>query len=210
MITVIAGVNGAGKSSLIGSFLRQAGGDYFNPDEVARTLMIKDSSLTDEGANALAWQMGYEELVLSIDEGFDHTFETTLGGDSICELLHTAMDKGQEVRILFCGLASPELHIQRVAERVARGGHHIPEAKIRQRWSSAIHNMLSLIPRCAAVRVYDNSVPAGAAEIPAPIVLFSLAGNQFVEQPVADMPEWAKPLAVAAMKRVLENGYPNA
>jgi predicted ABC-type ATPase len=202
MITVIAGVNGAGKSSIAGASIRCAGGDYFNPDEVARRLMAADAKLSQIDANAQAWKTGYDQLTRAIDDGQDYTFETTLGGNSVCQLLHRAIDQGQEVRIFFCGLASPELHITRVAERVAKGGHDIPEAKIRERWIHAIHNMMGLIPRCTAVRVFDNSIPADT-DGPHPVCLFALQGDHFDSRPVKPMPDWAKPLAGAAIKRVL-------
>ena len=66
MITVIAGVNGAGKSSIAGASIRKKGGEYFNPDEVARDLMAEDSTLSQYDANAKAWTMGYEQLVKAI------------------------------------------------------------------------------------------------------------------------------------------------
>lgn len=205
MITVIAGVNGAGKSSLAGSHLRRLGGDYFNPDEIARSLMAHEPGLTSPQANARAWTMGYELLARAIDEGRDYTFETTLGGHSICQLLHDAIDRGEAVRIFFIGLASPELHIARVAARVARGGHAIPADTIRRRWLGAVHNMIGLIPRCAAVRVFDNSAEDDG-DGPRPVCLFSLVGDRFDSPPLDPMPDWAKPLAGAAMKRVLAEG----
>lgn len=201
MITVVAGVNGAGKSSIAGAKVRSAGGDYFNPDEVARSLMSLHSTLSLNEANAQAWKMGFDQLSRAIDEGQDYIFETTLGGNSICQLLHDAIDRGQEVRIFFCGLTSLELHIERVAARVAKGGHDIPEAKIRERWTGVIHNMLGLIPRCAAVRVFDNSEPADEGG-PQPVCLFSFQGDSFDSLPIEPMPAWAKPLASVAIKRI--------
>lgn len=202
MITVIAGVNGAGKSSIAGASVRNAGGDYFNPDEIARSLMQADAQLSLSQANAQAWKMGFDQLSRAIKDGRDYTFETTLGGNSICQLLHDAIDQGHDVRIFFCGLASPDLHIERVASRVANGGHDIPEDKIRERWKGAIHNMLGLIPKCSAVRVFDNSEPADESG-PHLVCLFSLTGDVFDSHPVNPMPEWAKPLASAAIKRTL-------
>jgi predicted ABC-type ATPase len=202
MITVIAGVNGAGKSSIAGAAIRQAGGDYFNPDEVSKALKSTSPSLSNVEANGEAWQLGYDQLSRAIEEKKDYTFETTLGGHSICKLLHKAIDQGIEVRIFFCGLDSPELHIQRVSERVAKGGHPIPEEKIRERWTHSIHNMLGLIKRCHSVKVFDNSKPADLHG-PHPRCLFYLNQGQFAIPPVPDMPEWAKPLAAAAIKRIL-------
>lgn len=202
MITVIAGVNGAGKSSIAGGWIRRAGGEYFNPDEVAAELITRHPHLSATEANARAWQAGYQQLLRAIEERADFTLETTLGGNSICQLLHQAIDQGQPVQIFFVGLATPDLHIQRVNERVARGGHAIPAEKIRQRWVSAIHNMMGLIPRCAAVRVIDNSTPADQ-QGPHPQCLFSLRQDRFEVPPTDPMPDWAKPLAAIAIARTL-------
>lgn len=202
MITVIAGVNGAGKSSLAGAKLRRDGADYFNPDEVARDLRADNPGLSETEANGQAWQMGYEQLLRAISEGQDFSFETTLGGNTICQTLHDAIDRGEAVRVFFVGLASPELHIARVAARVSRGGHPIPAAKIRERWISAIHNVMGLIPRCTAVVVFDNSAE-DIGSGPSPVRLFSLHGDHFVSPPVDPMPDWAKPLASVAITRTL-------
>lgn len=203
MITVIAGVNGAGKSSLVGSNIRHNGGDYFNPDEVAQGLIARNRNMTAVEANAAAWQIGHDQLSRAISGGGDYILETTLGGHSICALLHQAIDAGQVVQIFFCGLESPELHIERVAARVAKGGHPIPESKIRERWVASILNMQGLLPRCAAAKVYDNSAELIKGR-PSPKCLFSLSADHFDAAPVADMPSWAKPLALAAMRRVAE------
>ena len=200
MINVIAGVNGAGKSSVLGSWIQAQGAEYFNPDVVTRALMAKNPQLTLGEANANAWQMSFNGLCQAVENNTDYSFETTLGGNSICAKLHEAIEKGIEVNIFFCGLTSPELHIQRVAARVANGGHDIPESKIRERWTGAIHNILSLIPGCAEITVFDNSADLIDGK-PSPILLFSLVDGMFASLPVSTMPEWAKPLATAAMKR---------
>lgn len=202
MITVIAGVNGAGKSSIAGAYLRHRGGDYFNPDEVARQLMVNNTNLSVEEANSQAWHMGFSQLNRAINEAQNYTFETILGGTSICQTLHEAINQGQEVRFLYCGLNSVELHIQRVAERVANGGHVIPEDKIRQRWTNSIHNMMGLIPLCSSVRVFDNSIPKDN-DGPKPVCLFSFKGNVFDIEPIESMPDWARPLASEAIKKIM-------
>jgi len=201
LITVIAGVNGAGKSSIAGANIRNNGGDYFNPDEVARTYRTSNPALTETEANAAAWSLGRDQLRRAIDEGSDYILETTLGGHTICALLHEAIDAGLDVRIFFCGLDSPELHIARVAARVAKGGHAIPESKIRERCVTAIQNMQGLLPRCSAAMVFDNSVELDEGG-PIPTCLFSLVGDAFEIPPIKGMPAWAKPLAIVAMRRV--------
>lgn len=203
MITVLAGINGAGKSSILGSWIRQQQGEYFNPDEAAQWLMQQNPTLSLAQANGDAWALGRSQLQAAITHNTAYTFETTLGGNSICRLLLGAINKGIAVNIAFCGLQSPELHIERVAQRVANGGHPIAEAKIRERWVSAIHNMCSLIPGCHRVTVFDNSIELRNGK-PTPQILFAMSNGKFTQPPSKTMPDWAKPLAVVAMQRHLQ------
>ena len=57
-IYVIAGVNGAGKSSIGGAMLRASGTDYYNPDEAARAIREDNRALSQQEANSRAWQAG--------------------------------------------------------------------------------------------------------------------------------------------------------
>jgi predicted ABC-type ATPase len=129
-------------------------------------------------------------------------FETTLGGRTITALLESALAAGAEVRIWYVGLSSPELHIARVRRRVARGGHDIPENKIRERYDQSRLNLIRLMPKLTELRVYDNSREAyprdGAA--PEPILILHLARDSIVRVcKLADAPEWAKPILREAL-----------
>lgn len=207
MITVIAGVNGSGKSSIVGAYIRQAGGDFCNPDEITRTLLAERPALAPEAANAEAWQIGFRQLQRAMERDDDYTFETTLGGNSIRDALLDAAERGRAVRVIYVGLESVALHLERVAARVARGGHPIPEERIRRRWESSRYNLTQLIPQCHAVRVIDNSAPMRAGK-PRPRTLFHLEAGRWITPPRPDIPEWARPLAVSAMRSLSEAGMP--
>ena len=81
--------------------------------------------MSSDEANAKAWRVGFDLLKKSINDDKDYTFETTLGGNSITRELHRAIDLSRRVGIFYIGLTSPELHIERVATRVAEGGHNM-------------------------------------------------------------------------------------
>lgn len=201
-IWVLAGTNGAGKSSIAGAFLRQSGGDYLNPDELAGRLRLITPQLTQDQANAAAWAAGLELLDDAIRERRDHFFETTLGGNTITARLEAALDQGFEVRIFYVGLAGPELHLARIATRVARGGHAIPEADVRRRYDASRRNLIRLLPRLTELKLFDNSAEADPATgaLPAPNELLHLRGGRVaIAQPVR-IPEWAKPIVAAALK----------
>lgn len=201
-ITVLAGIDGAGKSSVAGAYIRQAGGDYYNPDEFTRTLLGANPGLASAEANSLAWTRGKELLEHAIVEGTDFVFETTLGAKSLPRLLARAAKDGMAVKIFFVGLASVEHHLRRVASRVAAGGHDIPEAKIRQRWENSRINLIALMPHLAELMVWDNSAEADfSTGAPAPVLLLHLrAGKIVAPRNLTATPDWAKPIVAVALK----------
>lgn len=205
-IWVLAGTNGAGKSSIGGELLRRAGGEYFNPDEVSRRLRRSYPELGQRQANATAWALGVRLLDEAMREGREHFFETTLGGATITRKLESAIRAGLDVRVWYVGLENVELHLARVAARVARGGHDIPEADIRRRFDNSRRNLIRLTPGLAELKLFDNSVVADpdADSLPEPRLLMHLRGERVVA--LADpetIPEWAKPIVAAALRRQL-------
>jgi predicted ABC-type ATPase len=155
VLLVLAGVNGAGKSSIGGNImLRRAGLAWFNLDTYTPILVQGDWS-ADE-ANGRAWQHGAGLIDQAVAAGTSHAFETMLEGSTIARKIAAAA-RTHDVLVWFCGLSSPEQHIARVAVRVAAGGHDVPEAKMRERWVSAPLNLIDLMPSLSELRVFDNS-----------------------------------------------------
>jgi predicted ABC-type ATPase len=203
VITVLAGTNGAGKSSVGGEFLRQAGGYYFNPDEAAREILQAKPGMKQEEANSLAWGEGFRQLQEAIRLRKDFAFETTLGGTTIADTLEKALDEGLEVSIWYVGLATVDLHIARVRARVASGGHDIPEDHIRGRFNASRLNLVRLMGRLTALRVFDNSAQAEPFQgrPPQPALLLDLRKGKILapdRATLARTPEWAKPIVEAA------------
>src|SRR6476659_415278 len=199
----LAGVNGAGKSSVGGAMIRASGADYFNPDGAARELIAAKPGLDQVKANAAAWQQGRRLLERAIREHKDFAFETTLGGSTMPRLLSEAPSQGFEVRIWYVGLASPDLHIERVRNRVRAGGHAIPESSIRRRWRHSRLNLIELMPHLTELRVYDNSADSDpkAGKAPQPVLVLHLDRTEIVgPQDLSLTPEWAKPIVAAALK----------
>ncbi len=202
-IYVLAGANGAGKSSIAGAAFRQYRAEYFNPDKAAQLILAANPDITQDTANSMAWHQGKRLLEKAIAERLKFAFETTLGGETITTVLAQALASGVEVRVWYVGLESPELHIARVRARVRKGGHDIPEAKIRERFDRSRFNLIRLIPRLTELRVYDNSREAdpqtGARPEPRPILHL----NRGKVEELCDLttaPGWTKPILLAAMK----------
>lgn len=200
---VLAGVNGAGKSSLGGVALQASGAEFFNPDVAAARLREQQPALSASQANGLAWTLGRRGLERALTEGLSYAFETTLGGNSIARLLLEGARNGAEVHVWFAGLSTPELHLRRIAARVAAGGHDIPETKVRERFDASRSNLVKLMPVLASLRVYDNSFEADplAGKRPQPALLLQMqAGRVVTHAPLRSVPAWAKPLLAAALR----------
>jgi predicted ABC-type ATPase len=206
VLYVLAGVNGAGKSSIGGHLLERRGLTWFNPDTFARAL-INSTGCDQETANGYAWQEGMRRLDEAIATGQNHAFETTLGGHTVtAKILEAA--KTHDVLIWFCGLASPELHIARVQARVAAGGHPIPEEKIRERYPKAQLNLIRLMPHSSHISVHDNSVgPDADGAVPDPLLIFEMRNGHLLWPTLGDLeilrsaPEWARSILEAALQR---------
>lgn len=202
-IYVLAGTNGAGKSSLMGAMLLQQGVDYFDPDHAARRVLSANPEISQLEANSAAWHEGRRLLERAITEKLDFAFETTLGGKTIVNLLDRALAEGIEVRIWYVGLDSVERHIARVRSRVAHGGHDIPEARIRERYVQSRLNLIRLLPRLTELILYDNSKEADprTGRVPEPdLILHLIQGRVHETCALARVPEWAKPILAAALK----------
>lgn len=183
--------------------LRRAGGEYFNPDEATQRIRAANPGLSIADANGLAWNVGRRLLERAIAQRLHYAFETTLGGRTIPALLRKAMASGLDVRIWYVGLVSPELHLVRVRSRVAKGGHDIPEDRIRARYDRSRLNLIELMPALTELRVYDNSENADpdSGIAPAPVLLLHCVRGAIVEScDVTATPHWAKPILASVMK----------
>lgn len=201
-IHVLAGVNGAGKSSVVGATIRDKGGQYYNPDEAAREIIAANPGLGQAEANAAAWEQGRRLLQRAIDEGLDFTFETTLGGNTMPALLAEAAKRGLQVHVFYVGLDSTDTCIERVRQRVRAGGHDISDADIRRRYRHSLINLVKLLPVLTGLRVYDNSASADPAigQAPRPVLVLHMDRGRIVGPPdLSSTPAWAKPVVAAAL-----------
>lgn len=201
-IWVLAGPNGAGKSSIGGAMMRAMGADYFDPDEAALAIAAANPGATADHATSAAWHEGKRLLERAIAERGNFAFETTLGGTTIPSLLARAIAGAMAVHVWYVALDSPELHVARVAARVARGGHAIPEHDVRRRYDASRHHLIDLMPGLASLHVYDNSLDAdlAAGEAPEPRLMLHVEQGSVVEHcDLASAPTWVKPILMTAL-----------
>lgn len=155
-IIVISGANGAGKSTLAPYLLRDTLGitEYVNADTIAHGL----SAFAPERAALAAGRIMLKRMrELGVD-GKDFAFETTLASRSYVRRLTELQSHGYKVSLIFLWLIDSNLAVARVSQRVRVGGHNVPEAVIRRRYTKGLHNFFKLYqPLADAWRVYDAS-----------------------------------------------------
>jgi predicted ABC-type ATPase len=154
-VIVIAGPNGAGKSTAAAHLLPE-GMTYVNADEVAKGLPRYPSREADIHAGRIVLNQ-MDELEQA---GLDFAVETTLASRSLAARIARLRASGYWFRLIYIWLPSADLAVQRVAERVRRGGHHIPEETIRRRYEGGLRNFFSLyMPMADRWALYENTVP---------------------------------------------------
>ncbi len=153
---IISGCNGAGKTTASYTVLPEVlhCKEFVNADEIARGLSpFNPQSMAIEAGRLMLQRI---ELLLNLNSTF--SIETTLATKSYTNLIKRAHAQGYSVFVLFFWLRTPELAIQRVAERVRHGGHDIPEDVIRRRYEAGINNLFNIfMPEVDYWGLYDNS-----------------------------------------------------
>ena len=138
-IIIIAGPNGAGKTTFAKNFLPQEALTFrfINADLIAAGL----APFNPESVAFKAARLMLNELDEYTKAGESFAFETTLSGAHYLQRIQEWKDLGYSVKLWFIALSSPELAISRVNERVAQGGHNIPEEVIRRRYTAGLKNL---------------------------------------------------------------------
>jgi predicted ABC-type ATPase len=153
--TILGGPNGAGKSTIYDLIDRP--GDFINADVIARDL----SPQNPESVSLLAGK----EVLRLLDEKLlsrsDFTYETTLSSHQSINIIKRARLSGFQVGLVFVALQDSDLHVERVSNRVLKGGHDIPEETIRRRYGLAFDNLIKAIPLSHEVAIFDNSDKVG-------------------------------------------------
>lgn len=155
-ILTIAGCNGAGKSTLAPHLLRDTLGlkDYVNADTIAQGL----SAFAPETAAIEAGKIMLKRLRELADTQKSFAFETTLASRFYAKFISDLKRRDFEFHLLFLWLENPELAILRVRERVAAGGHKVPEATIRRRYFRGLKNFFEIYqPLADSWTVYNSS-----------------------------------------------------
>ena len=147
--TIVAGVNGSGKSSLTG-VLRTEITNLGKIVDVDKITVKCGGNPIEGGKQAIAL---IEEC---LDKGICFTQETTLSGHKTLATIKSAIDKGYYVRLYYVGLNTVEESISRIENRVRKGGHNISDEDVKRRFKKRFEDLKNIIEYCDEATFYDN------------------------------------------------------
>ena len=148
--TIIGGVNGTGKSSLTGMLRTERTdlGIVVDPD---RCTVLCNGDEYEGGKLAVS------QIENALNEGVNFTQETTLSGGYPKRLCSRAKDAGYYIRLYYVGLDTLEESLHRIENRVAHGGHKIPEKDVRSRFAHRFQDVGKILPYCDEAKFFDNN-----------------------------------------------------
>ena len=152
--TIFAGVNGAGKSTLFAADSAADLGVRLNTDEIVKE---NGQDWRDARAQIEAGKELLRRRRECLEQGISFNQETTLSGASIVQCIREAKRRGYCIRLRYVGVASSEIAQERVAKRIALGGHGVSPETIGRRFISSKENFVKVLPLCDSVNIYDNS-----------------------------------------------------
>lgn len=149
LYTIIAGVNGCGKSSFTGSFSCY--------DKKLGTIVDTDSITAKKGGNKLAGgKDAVKKIEYCLENSLDFTQETTLSGMKTLRTIKKARALGYEIRMYYIAVSSAGESINRIKNRVSKGGHDIPEEIVNRRYKNRFNDLIRVLPYCGNAVFYDN------------------------------------------------------
>jgi predicted ABC-type ATPase len=165
MIWLVAGINGAGKSTIstTPSLLDFMGvSAVINPDQMARDIAVEQKisyELANLSAAIISQAMVFNEAVYSTIPAI--AIETVLSTKKYDPILDIASQRKFPVGMIYVSVRSVELTLKHIETRVAAGLHNVPEDVVRKRWPLTMANMASWASRVDQLIVFANNSSVG-------------------------------------------------
>ena len=148
VFTLIGGVNGAGKSSLTGSL---------KAERTDLGVIVDPDKITAEagGDEYEGGKQAVERIEKALADGVNLTQETTLSGGYPKRLAERAKEAGYYIRLYYVGLDTLSESLHRIQNRVAKGGHDIPQHDVERRFFHRFEDVVKLLPYCDEAKFFD-------------------------------------------------------
>jgi predicted ABC-type ATPase len=184
---VIAGGNGAGKSTFYNQYLAKYGIKFVNADLIAKDIDSENLEGSSYHASTVA-AIIREDL---ISQGVSFCFETVFSHESKIDFLAQAKANGYKIILVYIHLFDSSLNEARVKQRVSEGGHNVPTEKIHSRIPRTMELIKTALSLVDEARILDNS----SKDDPFQQIIVMKSGNYEVK--AEPLPEWARGLLPA-------------
>jgi len=153
VLTIVAGPNGAGKSTLIRYYEFEGKQNLLDTDAIAKRM---------NAANPMAAAVAAGREVISrtreyISSRQSFVLETTFSGNISLNVINSAKSEGFTVNLLYVYLKNPELAIERVHERVTKGGHFVPADDVKRRYGRSLENLKTALGLVDHAMIFNNT-----------------------------------------------------
>jgi len=186
VLIFLAGPNGAGKTTFFDEYLARLGLPYVNADRIASAMASSRGPAEVAARDRRAFEEAERLRAAFLEARLSFCTESVFSDPAGAKLtfLDRARADGFAVRLVFVGLADVALSIARVQQRVARGGHDIPDPKLRARFPRTLRNLRLAVARVERAFLFDNS----DYDHPYRLVLGYASGRVVERQP--PLPPW--------------------
>ena len=181
---VLAGGNGAGKTTFYNLYLAKYGIKFVNADLIAKDIDRENPEAFSYHAATVAAKIR-EDL---ISQGVSFCFETVFSHESKIDFIAQAKANGYKIILVYIHLFDSSLNEARVKQRVSEGGHDVPTEKIHARIPRTMKHIKTALSIVDEARILDNS----SKDDPFRPIIVMKAGNY--EAKVDPLPEWARDL----------------
>ncbi len=179
---VLAGGNGAGKTTFYNLFLAPNGIRLVNADIIAKAISPENSEkVSYEAANVV--EQIREEL---LQQSVSFCFETVFSHVSKIDFVAKAKAQGYEIILVYIHLDTSELNEARVYQRVTEGGHNVPVDKVHSRIPRTMKHIAAVLPIVNEARLLDNSYRKNPFQQVASV---KRGRRQWINDP---LPQWAE------------------
>jgi predicted ABC-type ATPase len=138
-VIIVAGGNGVGKTTFALEFLLENPNyEFLNADETAKEL----SPENPQGRKISAGKIFFKKLAEYVRDGESFLIESTLSGRYLKKLIKELPKNGYQITIIFLFVDAPDILIERIHNRVAKGGHHIPDDDVKRRFWRGKENFI--------------------------------------------------------------------
>jgi len=184
---VLAGGNGAGKSTFYKLYLAKYGIKFVNVDLIAKDIDSENPEGLSYHAAIVAAKIR-EDL---ISQGVSFCFETVFSHESKIDFLAQAKANGYKIILVYVHLFDSGLNEARVRQRISEGGHNVPTEKIHSRIPRTMKHIKTALSIVDEARILDNS----SKDDPFQQIIVMKSGNY--EARADPLPRWARDLLPA-------------